>query len=69
MKEEFSSPAQITVYAVAAPLDPQFLYMNRIVWSLPIALSFCDPGKAGERDKEGIAYPSKPFCIMSTAYI
>lgn len=54
MEGEFTSPdsvnpAQITGCAVEAPLDRQFLLVNHTIWPLPLALSFCEPGKAGVR--------------------
>lgn len=74
MEREFTSPdsvnpAQITGCGVEAPLDLWFLLMNHTIWALPLALSFCEPGKAGEGYKKEIVHPAKSSCIIPTAYI
>lgn len=66
MEGEFTSPdsvnpAQVTGHAVEAPLDPQFLLMNHTVWVIPLALSSCEPGKAGKRyEKESCMHQKFP---------
>lgn len=66
MEGEFTSPdsvnpAQVTGNTVEAPLDPQFLLMNHTVWRIPLALSSCERGKAGERCKKESCTSIKSF--------